>query len=155
MAKKQDLPDFREKRKILFGAKTSPDKMRKTGELFLDAQRYDDALEFFERADAEDLVRRIAVVAMDGGDTPLYMRAKKILKEEITEQEWTDLAAEAEKAGILSAAYVAHLKAGHEAEAARLDAMIRGPQPGEPKAIQQEQESEPGATGKESEPDED
>jgi hypothetical protein len=123
MAKNKELAGFAEKRKILFGAKSSPEKMRQTGELFMDAERYDDALEFFQRCEAQDHTREIARRAMTAGNTPLYMRAKKVLGEEITEQEWSELAATAEKAGLYSTAYVAHLKAGHEEEAARL----RGP----------------------------
>lgn len=120
MAKSKELPGFDEKRKILFGAKSSPEKMRETGELFMDAERYDDALEFFQRCDAQDQTREIARRAMAAGNTPLYMRAKKVLGEDITEQEWSELAATAEKTGLHSVAYVAHLKAGHEEEAARL-----------------------------------
>jgi len=135
MAKRNRLPGFSEKRKILFSPKTTPEKMRRTGELFMEAERYDDALEFFSRTDAEDLVRRIAAIAMDAGNTPLYMRAKRVLKEEITEREWTDLARNAEKAGMYSGAYLAHLKAGHQEEAERLRALMPGP-PQEPAPLE-------------------
>jgi hypothetical protein len=124
MARKPDLPGFYQKRKILFGAKTAPAKMRETGKLFMDAGRYDDALEFFERCSADDLARQIAAMAMKAGDTALYMRAKKVLKEQISDQEWAAVAANAEKAGAHTMAYVAHLRAGHEEEAARLRAVI-------------------------------
>jgi hypothetical protein len=120
MAQRRKLPGFYEKRKILFGPKTTPEKMRETGKLLMDAGRHDDALEFFERCAADDLTRLIAAEAMNAGDAPLFMRAKKVLKELITEDEWTRLAASAEKASAYSMAYVAHLKAGHEEEATRL-----------------------------------
>ncbi len=120
MAQRRKLPGFYEKRKILFGARTTPEKMRETGRLFMEAGRYDDALEFFERCAAEDLARRIAAQALEAGDAPLFMRAKRVLREAITDEEWSRLAATAEKAGAQSMAYVAHLKAGHEEEAARL-----------------------------------
>ncbi len=144
MAKKQDLPGFYGKRKILFGAKTSPDKMRQTGKLFMDAERYDDALEFFQRAEADDLTREIAQVAMERGNVPLYMRAKKVLGERIDEQEWSRLAASAEKAGVHSSARVAHLKAGHEEEAARVAGIMPGPPGGEAAAQVPAEEPEPG-----------
>ena len=52
MAKSDSLPPFAKKRAILFGQKTSEAKLRATGEQFLDANRYDDALEFFQRGNA-------------------------------------------------------------------------------------------------------
>jgi len=122
MAKNQDLPGFYEKRKILFSERTSPEKMRRTGQMFMEAGRYDDALEFFQRCEAEDLVRRIAAEAMEDGNTPLYMRAKKVLGEQVSESEWTGLAAAAERAATPTMAHLAHRQAGHEEEAARLRA---------------------------------
>jgi len=145
MAKKQDLPGFYEKRKILFGAKTTPEKMRQTGKLFMDAERYDDALEFFQRVEADELTREIARVAMEGGNVPLYMRAKKVLGEQISEQEWSRLAANAEKAGVYSGARMAHLKAGHEEEAARIAAIMPRLPGGEPPAEVQADQPGPGA----------
>jgi hypothetical protein len=130
MAQRRKLPGFYEKRKILFGAKTTPEKMRETGKLFMDAARHDEALEFFGRCAAEDLTRQIAAEAMAAGDAPLFMRAKKVLKEQVTDEEWTRLAGNAEKAGAHSMAYVAHLRAGHAEEAARL--RPRGQVPEEP-----------------------
>ena len=101
------------------------------------AERYDDALEFFQRARAHELTRRIAAVAMQAGNTPLYMRAKKVLGEAITDAEWTQLANAAEKSGAFSSCYLAHSIAGHAEEAARVRAMVPGlasqeqPQPSE------------------------
>jgi hypothetical protein len=120
MAKNQDLPGFYEKRKILFSEKTSAEKMRATGEAFMEAGRYDDALEFFERCEAADLVRQVAARAMEEGNTPLYMRAKRVLEEPMSENEWAGLAEKAERCGRPTMAYVARRKAGDEAEAARL-----------------------------------
>ncbi len=144
MAKKHELPGFYEKRKILFGAKTTPERMRQTGKLFMDAERYDDALEFFERAKADDLTRQIAQVAMERGNVLLYMRAKKVLAERIAEQEWSRLAASAEEAGQYAGARVAHLKAGHEEDAARLARMMPGPAAAEEKPALQATPGEPG-----------
>jgi len=126
MAKKQELPGFRRKREILFGKKTSKEKLRETAEQFLEAGRYYDALEFIERADAPALARKIVRLAMDAGDTPLLMRAKKVLREDVTEEEWSRVAANAEKAGLYSAAWLAHSKAGHEEQAARLRKAMPG-----------------------------
>ena len=134
MSKQTELPGFYEKRKTLFGRKTAPEKMLQTGRVFMDAGRYDDALEFFERCEAADLVRQITATAMRAGDTSLYMRAKKVLKEDTSDEEWTQLAANAEQAGKHTMAYLAHLKAGHEQEAARLRRLAQGLSGPEPPA---------------------
>jgi hypothetical protein len=142
MAQKQKLPGFYQKRKTLFGAKTTPQTMRETGRLLMDAGRNDDALELFERCAAEDLTRQIAAGAMSAGDVPLFMRAKKVLKEAITEEEWTRLAANAEKAGAYSMAHVAHLKAGHQDEALRLRPRGQEPEEETPKPSKEDRAAE-------------
>lgn len=120
MGKSDELPGFKKKRRVLFSPKSAPQKLCEVGEQFMAAERYDDALECFQRAEAEDLVRQVAGIAMEEGNTPLYMRAKKVLQEEITDAEWTQIADRAEAAGLDSCAYLAHSQPGHEEEAARL-----------------------------------
>ena len=129
MARKSELPAFRKKRNVLFGEKTSKDALRETGRQYLEAKRYYDALEFFQRAGADSDTRKVAEIAIEAGDTPLYMRVKKVLKEQGSEQEWSRLAVNAERAGLYSAAYLAHMKAGHDEEAARLRQSIPGMAP--------------------------
>ncbi len=147
MSNDDELLDFHAKRKVLFGEKTSPEKLREVGRQFMEAERYDDALEFFQRAEAEDLTRRIAEAAMEAGNTPLYMRAKKVLAEKITEEEWTSLAAAAEEAGLYSAALLAHRQAGHEREVARLEELVPGfEQETEEQPSEQEQNSSEGGS---------
>ncbi len=126
MAKKQEIPGFTTKRKLLFGVKTKPEKMRQTGESFMDAGRLDDALEFFERCDAQDLTRRVAGRAMEEGNVPLYMRAMKVLKEDTGPDDWRRLAANAEKAGAFATAMVAYRSAGLEEEAERVGGLMPG-----------------------------
>ena len=128
--KEGELPGFTQKRRLLFSSKTTPQQMRETGRLFLEAERYDDALEFFERTEAAQEVRQIAQFALDRGDTALLLRAKKILKEKPTEEELSAVARNALAAGKKSMAYVAHQKAGHAEEADRLRAELFGPTQG-------------------------
>ncbi|MFW6188908.1 MAG: hypothetical protein ACOC7T_00610 [Planctomycetota bacterium] len=117
---------MRKKRKILFGQKTGPEKLRETGKRYMDAGRYYDALDFFERAEADDLARQVAETAAEAGDVPLYMRAKKVLGDEISEEQWLDLAQRAEQADMLSGAKVAYRKAGREQEVERLEELVPG-----------------------------
>ena len=122
MAKRNELPSFLEKRKILFGRKTAAQEIMEAGRQFMEAERFDDALEFFERTEATQEVQKIARLAVERGDTPLFLRAKVVLKEEPTEQELDILARNAEAAGRSSMALIAHLKAGHKEQAERLRA---------------------------------
>ena len=143
MTRERDLPGFYAKRKLLFGAKTSPEKMREAGEMFMAAERYDDALEFFARCEGHEPARKIAGLAMEAGNVALYMRAKRVLREQITEGQWAQLAVNAERTGAFSMAQVAHRKAGHEEEAARLRRLIPG--------VQLEQDDEPPPQGEDAE----
>jgi len=122
MPKSQELPDFQGKRKTLFGARTSPEQMRATGKRFMEAERFDDALEFFARTQAEDDVKEIVRIAIERGDMPLFLRAKLVLKEKPTGDEFAALARRAEETGRLSMAALAHLKAGNEQRAKELSA---------------------------------
>lgn len=124
MAKDSNLPGFYEKRKLRFSTKLSPAKRHQTAEAFVQAGRFDEALDLLARPDSADFVRRIANLAFEAGNVPLFMRAKKMLGVSITDEEWTRLARTAEAAGRPSMALVAHLKAGHQDEAARLRALI-------------------------------
>ncbi len=120
----EELPDFYEKRDILFGDNTTEEEMRSTGEQFMRAGRYDDALEFFARCEANDLVREIIEEVKERGDTPVFLRAKRVLDEETEEAEWEELASNALEHGSPSKAYVAKLKAGKEEEAEQLKDQI-------------------------------
>jgi len=126
MEKSQELPGFKRKRGVLFGAKTAPDEMRETGRRFFRAERFDDALEFFSRTEAADDVREVVRVAMERGDTALFLRAKVVLKEKPTEQELEALARKAEETGRKSMAALAWLKSGQQERAAQLRAEATG-----------------------------
>ena len=125
-----ELPEFREKRKILFGEKTREEQMRLTGRQFMEAEQYDDALEFFARCDANDLVREIIERAREAGNTPLYFRAKVVLGEKPDEAELLEMAEAARQAGRTSMAVVAYQKAGHEERADELrEELLAGEEP--------------------------
>ena len=130
MAKSDRLPGFRDKRRVLFGRKTAAEQMREAGGQFMQAERYDDALEFFARCDAESQVQQIARIAVERGDTPLLLRARVVLKEQPTQEELVAVARKAKAAGRKSMARLAYLKAGLEQEAERLGAELAGePEP--------------------------
>jgi hypothetical protein len=120
MATQDQLPDFRNKRKLLFGSKTSAQQMLETGRKFMQAERFDDALEFLSRTEATQEVRQIAVLAAERGDTALFLRAKVVLKEAPTQEELEAVARKAEDSGRRSTALTAYVKAGRTEQAERL-----------------------------------
>jgi len=124
MARSNELPGFRQKRKILFGKGTTPEQMLETGRRFMQAERYYDALEFFSRSEAEQEVRELVRLAVERGDTPLLLRAKVVLKEEPTAGELRQVAHKAREAGRLSMALLAYSRAGDEQEAEKLRAEL-------------------------------
>ena len=126
MAKKNELPGFVKKRKILFGEKVSPEQRRTTGIEFMEAGRYDDALEFFARADAGEYVRKIANIAREEGNVPIYLRAKGVLEEKPEQDDFEELAGKALEKNRPSMAVVAYQKAGLEEQADRLRSEVFG-----------------------------
>jgi hypothetical protein len=126
MAKSDSLPPFAKKRAILFGLKTSEAKLRATGEQFLAAGRHDDALEFFQRGGAEDMIRGVQDQAVDVGNVPLLMRACRALKQQPTRQQWTAAAKKAETNGMFSSALLAWEQAGDEAGVERVRPLVPG-----------------------------
>ncbi|MBS3761775.1 MAG: hypothetical protein KGZ25_00605 [Planctomycetes bacterium] len=126
MAKSDELTGFHKKRKVLFGEKSSDEDLHEMGRQFMEAEHYDDALEFFARTEAEEDVRKIASRAIENGNTPLFLRAKVVLDEKPTEEELGKLAANAEEAEQISSAYVAHLKASNDAELEKLSEKLPG-----------------------------
>jgi len=131
MAKSQELPGFEQKRKVLFGPKTSPEQLRDMGRRYMDAERFDDALEFFARCEAENEVRKVVHIAVERGDTSLLLRAKVVLREEATEDEFLRTAKAAEQSGRTAMAALAYRKAGDEEHADRLLAEAMGVVPEE------------------------
>ena len=63
-----DLPDFNRKRKILFSKKTTKEELISVGNAFLEQEYFDDALEFFTRAEALEEVRKVERKAFEPSD---------------------------------------------------------------------------------------
>jgi hypothetical protein len=145
MAKSQELPAFEQKRKVLFGPKTAPEELREVGRRFMDKERFDDALEFFARCEAQNEVRKVAHIALERGDTSLFLRAKVVLREEATKDEFLRLAKTAEQSGKAAMAALAYRKAGDEETADRLLAEAMGLVP--EKTDTEGVPDEPGQTG--------
>ncbi len=91
------LRKYLEKRDILWNDKIPKETLSKHGRKFLEAERYSDALDFFERAMDEDGIRRIKDLAIKEGDAFLLGRIARMKPEWVSDDDWraTEKAAEA------------------------------------------------------------
>ncbi len=126
MADRSELPGFSKKRDILFNEKASGQQRLQNGVEFVQAGRYDDALEFFERCDAEEQVREILDIARRQCNIPVFLRAKVILKEKPDAAELEELAVRAVEMERPLMAVLAYQKAGMQEKADRVRAGMGG-----------------------------
>ncbi len=126
MADRSELPAFSKKRDILFNEKTSDRQRLQSGVEFMQAGRYDDALEFFGRCDAEEQVHEIVDRARRECNVPVFLRAKVILKEKPDTAELEELAVRAEEMERPLMAVLAYQKAGMQEKADRVRAGMGG-----------------------------
>ena len=126
----KELPGFTSKRKILFSPRSTPQDLVRVGKEFLEAEYYDDALEFFTRAGAADEVRAVAEKAYEAADVPLFMRARKAIKESIAPEQWEHLAQANIKLGRFSMAQLAYNQAGMPEKAEQVKSMTASSAPG-------------------------
>ena len=98
----RQLPDYREKQKILYIDKTPKAKLVEYGDAFLKEGRVFDALEFYGRAGHDEGLSTILARARDEGDAMLYQQALKALGREADGAEWREVARRAEARGKLT-----------------------------------------------------
>jgi len=129
------------KRKLLHDKSSTPDKLIGAGEAFLEAGRYYDAVDFFEKADARDRLAEMVEAAITEGDTALLLRVKKLLGEEPEPEELRRAALKATESGRSTMALVAYKRLG-DRESARAIAAELGltPQKALPESPKQDSE---------------
>ncbi len=126
MAKKNELPPFVKKRKIMFGEKVADRQRIQAGVEFMEAGRYDDALEFFVRSDAEEYVREIVEIALKECNVPVFLRAKVVLNEKPEKAELEEIADRALEMDSPAMAAVALQKAGLHEKAKEIRSEVTG-----------------------------
>ncbi|MFW5923371.1 MAG: hypothetical protein ACOCSQ_03195 [Planctomycetota bacterium] len=136
MPSADELPAFKEKRDVLFGENYSDEQRREMGRRFMEAEHYDDALEFFARCQADEDVRAIAEKAAEKANAPLYLRAMVVLGEDPDEDTLVSIADRAKEQGQLSIARVAHHKAGNKEKAEQIGRELLGGE--EPHKVEKE-----------------
>lgn len=100
--------NYIKRRDYLHSEKTTPAALSAAGREFFAAERYSDALDFFEKANDADGIQKIKRVARQRGDTFLLARLDRFDRNLVTKEEWEQAAKTAEAEGKPSmAAYVA------------------------------------------------
>ena len=117
---KKELPPFFEKRAILYSDDVPVERVNEVGREFMEAELYDEALEFFDRTKSEEDVRRVADIAFKNGDVGVWLRCKRILTEDPDEQSLQGIAANAEAQKKYMFAAEAWRRLGDEEQVERL-----------------------------------
>ena len=99
---------YLKRRDFLHSEKTPPAQLSQAGREFLAAERYSDALDFFEKARDQDGIKEIKKIALAQGDTFLLARLDRFDRALVAAADWEAAARQAEALGKSSmSAYVA------------------------------------------------
>ena len=79
---KEELPIFLKKRKLLWETKDK-NQLAKYGDLYLNADFIDDALDFYERAQSHEGFLKIEEISKKTGNLVLYKKVAKILRKDV------------------------------------------------------------------------
>lgn len=122
--------NYIKKRDTLHSEKSSKETLSGIGREFLAAERYSDALDFFEKAQDLSAVNEIKQHALKVGDTFLLARLDRFDRNLISRDEWETAAKKATEEGRPSMAeFVAKRFAAAEAAAAKKLAILPGSTP--------------------------
>ena len=91
--------NYIKKRDILHAEKSQPATLSQIGRDFFAAERFSDALDFFEKAKDADGLQKIKEVALTRGDTFLLARLDRYDRKMITTADWDATAKKAEAEG--------------------------------------------------------
>lgn len=112
------LLDPLERRLVLYGKDTPRETLCYYGDLYLEAGRLNDAVEFYGRAGHKEGLLRIKEIALQTGDAFLLEQVEAFLGEGIPDGVWIELGIRAKKLGKYSFAQKAFARA-REVEALR------------------------------------
>lgn len=118
------------KRDTLHSEKTSKEALASIGREFLAAERYSDALDFFEKAQDLSAVNEIKQHALNTGDTFLLARLDRFDRNMISRADWEAAAKKATEDGRASMAeFVAKRFAAADAATAKQVVILPGSAP--------------------------
>jgi hypothetical protein len=84
----KNLPDYREKQKILYISRQSDKDLIAYGDLYLELGRTSDATDFYHKANHLPGLEKIKEMAEADGDIMAYQYILKALKQHATDNEW-------------------------------------------------------------------
>jgi hypothetical protein len=84
--KHQELPDYKEKQRVLYLVKTAPAALSALGDRYLAAGRIADAIECFGLGNDTDKLRTILALAEEEGDVQFFLQVLKALNREATRE---------------------------------------------------------------------
>ncbi|OGL41171.1 MAG: hypothetical protein A3C43_09345 [Candidatus Schekmanbacteria bacterium RIFCSPHIGHO2_02_FULL_38_11] len=80
--KNTKLPDYKEKQRLVFMSQVSGETLAEYGDNCFAKGRYDDAVDFYEKASNKTGLKKIADLAVEEGDLFLYKKVFRFLGEE-------------------------------------------------------------------------
>ncbi len=119
-----NLPDYKEKQKILYINSTPARTLTSMGERYLEENRISDAIEFFQKAAHREGLEKILAMAVESGDVMDFQQVLKALGREADKEEWKRIGERAEALKKYTFALQAFEKSGNEQETARLQEKI-------------------------------
>jgi hypothetical protein len=123
--------NYIKKRDFLHSEKSQPAALGRTGRDFLAAERYSDALDFFEKARDAEGIRQIKDFALRNGDAFLLARLERYDRHLITPADWEAVAQRAESSERPSVARFARNKLAPPAAEVVAAPVAPGVRPGE------------------------
>lgn len=112
MGSRKKLPWTLEKRELLYERKGVD--YRYYGDLFFEAERYADALEFYLRGDVEEGIEKMKQFALENGDYYILAKIEEKYSGRIKSEEWRKAARRAEELEKFSMAIWLYEKCGEE-----------------------------------------
>jgi tetratricopeptide (TPR) repeat protein len=110
----KDLPNYLKKRKLFYSEKSSPEELKEFGDLFLQEEQWNDAVDFYEKADCREGLEAVGKLSKDAGDFFTFQRIVEILKREVPSEEWEALGDSAQELGRLKDAMKAYQMAQND-----------------------------------------
>ena len=126
MAKENQLPDFKEKRKTVYSSNTAKETLVDYGNRLLAAQRINDALDFYEKAEYEDGIKKILTMSLNDGDAFIFARVVKILKNRVSAEGWNRVGDNAAERGKYHFALRAYKNSGNQEGVHKIEQILAG-----------------------------
>ena len=119
-----DLPDIKQKQKLLYSEDTPKTKLNELGERFFQAAWLVDAMDCWDRCGNKEGLEKIRQLAKTEGDAFILQRCLRLLDAQATEEEWNELATHAKKLGKLQFAREGFRLAGNRKALDEIDQLI-------------------------------